>query len=77
VSKAAYDQVRSRADSGVPSDLENCSDMEPFEYAYCSCRLSVLISIEICLSAFAYRNAHVAVSICFDCTNDRRICSAA
>jgi hypothetical protein len=36
VSKAAYDQVRSRADSGVPSDLENCSFMEPLVMAYSS-----------------------------------------
>jgi len=36
VSRAAYDQVKSRADSGEPSDLENCSDMEPLVMAYFS-----------------------------------------
>jgi hypothetical protein len=36
VSSAAYDQVRSRADSGDPSDLENCSDREPLDMAYSS-----------------------------------------
>jgi hypothetical protein len=36
--RAAYDQVKSRAESWEPSDLENCSDMEPLVMAYSSCR---------------------------------------
>jgi hypothetical protein len=34
--RAAYDQVKSRAEMGEPSDLENCSDMDPFVIAYSS-----------------------------------------
>jgi len=33
VSKAAYDQVRSYADNGVPSERENCSEREPLDCA--------------------------------------------
>lgn len=31
VTNAAYDQVRSTADSGLPLDLEYCSARAPFE----------------------------------------------
>jgi hypothetical protein len=34
--RAAYDQVRSRAERDEPSDLENCSDMDPLVMAYSS-----------------------------------------
>jgi hypothetical protein len=34
--RAAYDQVKSRAERGEPSDLENCSFMDPLVMAYSS-----------------------------------------
>ena len=33
VSKAAYDQVRSYADNGVPLEREYCSEREPLDWA--------------------------------------------
>lgn len=34
VRNAAYDQVRSRAESGAPEDRSNCSAIDPFDWMY-------------------------------------------
>ena len=40
VRRAAYDQVRSRADKEVPEDLSNCSAREPLVMAWASTMLT-------------------------------------
>jgi len=40
VKKAAYDQVRSYAERGVPLDRENCSDNDPLLCAYVATTLT-------------------------------------
>jgi len=64
VKKAAYDHVRSGAESGVPFTREYCSDIEPSRGVYFCCRV-MSFSVEMTVER-TYHDRHITVGVSHD-----------